>query len=60
MAKVKAIRFSDPGGPDVLHLEQIDLCAPELFDFDFLVDDDRAPPQPVPAARVVIDVAHRW
>src|SRR5436190_15635638 len=28
MAKVKAIRFSDPGGPDVLHLEQIDLLPP--------------------------------
>jgi NADPH:quinone reductase len=28
MAKVKAIRFSDPGGPDVLHLEQIDLPPP--------------------------------
>ena len=28
MAKVKAIRFSDPGGPDVLHLEQVDLPPP--------------------------------
>ena len=25
MAKVKAIRFSDPGGPDVLHLEEVAL-----------------------------------
>src|SRR5690349_21410100 len=28
MAKVKAIRFSDPGGPDVLHLEEVDLPPP--------------------------------
>ena len=28
MAKVKAIRFSNTGGPDVLHLDEVDLPPP--------------------------------
>jgi hypothetical protein len=35
--------------------EEVDLCLPETFDFDFLVQDDRTPPQPIPAAQVSIN-----